>query len=165
MLNCKKALLGFSLLWVFQVQAQDGFDFFTRIQLPEPGKLCFPQTMLYAEHNRYDQVMRDHFLLVSEQDWFRDGLVYVGFRLKSNPDELWFFTGREWVNKNSDPDFPVPFNSNSSARTRFTPITTIKLQPVIQTFISNFPVDVSAFVDDGELWVGYGLVWLKVLTK
>lgn len=153
MLNCKKVLLwGFSLLCAFQVQAEDEGEFAGRIQFSEAGKLCFPQTFLYAEHNDRDRVMLDHFLIVPEEDHFKEGLVYVGFRLKSQPDELWLFNGLEWI-KNSDSDYPAPFIT--SVRNGFE---TIELQPVIQTFISNYPVNVSAHVGDGELWVGYGLI-------
>ncbi|MEY3121988.1 MAG: hypothetical protein RI993_813 [Pseudomonadota bacterium] len=123
-----------------------------KIQLSSPGKLCFPQTMLYAEYNQFNRVMLDHFLIVSEEHHFKDGFVYVGFRLKSEPDELWLFNGLEWTN-NSGSDYPVPFIA--SVRNGFE---TTELQPVIQTFISNYPVDISTHVDDGELWVGYGLI-------
>lgn len=32
-----------------------------------------------------------------------------------------------------------------------------QLQPIMRIFVSNYPINVSTFVGDGELWVGYGV--------
>ncbi len=117
----------------------------------EPGKMCFPQTSLHAEPNKLNSIMLDHYLIISKEDHFKEGLVFVGFRLKSQPDALWLFDGTNWI-KHNDSDSPKPFIPHE-----YTTLPTGQLQPVMPTFVSNFPVDVSAYIGDGELWVGYGL--------
>ncbi|UJP00513.1 MAG: hypothetical protein LZF64_01630 [Nitrosomonas sp.] len=129
--------------------AQADYEFNTKFS--EPGKMCFPQTSLRAEPNKFSNIMLDHYLIVSKEDHFKGGLVYVGFRLKSQPDELWLFDGANWV-KRSDSDSPSPFIPREYAS-----LPTGQLQPIMHTFVSNYPIDASAFVGDGELWVGYGV--------
>ncbi len=129
--------------------AQADQEFNTKFS--EPGKLCFPQTSLRAEPNKFSSIMLDHYLIVSKEDHFKEGFVYVGFRLKSQPDALWLFDGANWV-KHSDSDSPSPFIPQEHMG-----LPTGQLQPIMHTFVSNYPIDVSAFVGDGELWVGYGV--------
>ncbi len=143
------ASLCFSLLSISLVQA--GFK--TTTKLSEPGKMCFPQTSLHAEpnNNKFNGVMLNHYLIVSKEDHFREGLVFVGFRSKSQPDALWLFDGENWI-KHDGTDLPNPFLPRS-----YVTLPTGRLQPVIPTSISNFPVDANAYIGDGEIWVGYGL--------
>ncbi|MBK6619028.1 MAG: hypothetical protein IPG31_11975 [Nitrosomonas sp.] len=70
--------------------------------------MCFPQTSLRAEPNKFNNIMLDHHLIISEEDHFKEGLVFVGFRLKSQPDTLWLFDGENWM-KHSDADSLRPF--------------------------------------------------------
>ena len=117
----------------------------------EPGKMCFPQTSLHAEPNKFNSIMLDHYLIISKEDHFKEGLVFVVFRIKSQPNALWLFDGENWM-KHSDADSPKPFLPHG-----YTTLPTGQLQPVIPTFISSYPIDVSEYIGDGELWVGYGL--------
>ncbi len=133
------------------------------IPLPEPGKLCFPQTELHAEwpagatQLRMDQIMLTHYLLVLEQDRFKSGHVFVGFRLQSQPGKLWLFNGFNWGLKEAA--IGLSFNSYNdwlrSLEGNAGP--SVSLQPIIPIRVSNYPIDVSTFVGDGELLVGYGL--------
>jgi hypothetical protein len=120
-------------------------------QFSEPAKMCFSQTSLRAEPNKFNSIMLDHYLIVSKEHHFKRGLVFVGFRLKSQPDALWLFDGTNWV-KRSDFDSLTAFIPNEYNR-----LPTGQLQPVMPTFVSSYPIDVSSYVGDGELWVGYGL--------
>lgn len=135
------------------------------IPLSEPGKICFPQTQLHAKFPvgsdgpRMDQVMLTHYLLVPEQDRFKAGHVFVGFRLQNQPGKLWLFNGSSWELKETA--IMLNFSSDNDALRNLEDYTgrevVVPLQPVIPIRISNYPVDVSAFVGDGELLVGYGL--------
>ncbi|MDT8363593.1 MAG: hypothetical protein RQ714_02940 [Nitrosomonas sp.] len=80
-------------LFVVCVFAQGAYaDLVESITLPEPGKICFQQSTLHAEwvdgNYRMDQIMISHFVRVPENDHFKRGHVFVGFRLKSQPDKL-----------------------------------------------------------------------------
>lgn len=74
----------------------------------------------------------------------------MGFRRKSQPDMIWLTDGDEWVNANNDnttpKNYPVILPNGDGT-----------LQPVMPITLSREPIDVSAFVGDGEVWVGYGL--------
>ncbi len=76
--------------------------------------------------------------------------MFVGFRLKSQPDVLWLNGDSIW----SKHDITNAF-SPTAFIPAFNPV--LRLQPIIPTRISRYPIDVSAFVGDGEVWVGYGL--------
>lgn len=133
-------------------------DIVDTIPLSSPGKLCFSQTSLHAESPidengyRLDKVMFTHYLIIPKEDHFKKGAVFVGFRLKSQPEKLWLYDGYEWKIMNDD-----------EPQTFFGP-TTIgvqdihTLQPITHTYISNFPIDVKAYADDGELMIGYGIM-------
>ena len=137
-------------------------DIIESIPLPEPGKLCFPQTELHAEwpvgaaRPRMDQIMLTHYPLVLEQDRFKPGHVFVGFRLQSQPEKLWLFNGYNWELKEAA--IGLNFNSYNNWLRSFEGYgSSVSLQPIIPIRVSNYPVDVSTFVGDGELLVGYGL--------
>ncbi|MCE7915662.1 MAG: hypothetical protein DYH15_13585 [Nitrosomonas sp. PRO4] len=136
-------------------------DLEDKIQLSSPGKLCFPQTSLHAEwpigENGYrlDNVMLTHYLIIPKEDHFKKGAVFVGFRLKSQPEKLWLFDGHEWkIMNDTDPQFFVARTNTiiSDAREIST------LQPIIHTYISDFPINVNAYTNDGELLVGHGIM-------
>jgi len=117
----------------------------------EPGKMCFSQTSLYAEPNKFNNVMLNHYLIVSKENHFKAGDVFVGFRLKSQPQTLWLYDGVNWLINNSTSNPPNAISLNP-----FTHLGQF-LQPVIPISISNYPIDVSAYIGDGEILVGYGL--------
>ncbi len=138
-------------------------DIIESIPLPEPGKICFPQTELHAEWPvgaaklRMDQVMLTHYLLVPEHDRFKSGHVFVGFRLQSQPEKLWLFNGYNWELKEAA--IGLNFNSYNNWLRSLEGYagSSVSLQPIIPIRVSNYPIDVSTFVGDGELLVGYGL--------
>ncbi len=125
----------------------------TKTVFTSPGMLCFPQTALRAELERYNNVILDHFVVISKEHHFKEGLVFVGFRLKSKPDELWLFSGTNWVKYQNDliNSSPEPFIPQVQT------LPTGQLHPIMPTTISSAPIDTSAYVGDGEIWVGYGL--------
>lgn len=115
-----------------------------------PGKMCFPQTSLYTQLEEFKSVMFEHYLIVSKGDHFKDGDVYVGFRLKSQPETLWLYDGGNWIKNDSNNVIASAFDTRQGIQYG-------QLQPIIPTSISHYPIDVSTYVGDGQLWVGYGL--------
>lgn len=140
-------LLYSSLLCITLAQA----DELITTELSEPGKICFPQTSLRAEPNKFNNIMLDHYLIIPKENHFKEGFVFVGFRMKNQQDTLWLFDGKDWT-KHNDVDAPKPFIPYEY---NFLPLG--KLHPVMATFVSNYPIDVSAYTGNGEVWVGYGL--------
>lgn len=117
------------------------------VKFSAPAEYCFPQTSVRSELGKFDKVILDHNLIVNEQDHFKSGYIFVGFRRKSQPDILWLLTnGTSWLNA-----------SDNSVTTSKAHSGYVKLQPVIPITLSHEPIDVSAYVGDGEVWVGYGL--------
>lgn len=143
------SLLGCYLIGVTSISALAGE---TKTVFTSPGKLCFPQTNLRAEPNKYNSVMLDHYVIVPKEHHFKNGSIFVGFKLKSRPDDLWLFSGTEWVKYTNDilDSIPIQFIHQTQ--------TPSGLQPVMPTTISIAPIDASTYIDDGEIWVGYGLV-------
>ncbi|SDY68078.1 hypothetical protein [Nitrosomonas halophila] len=141
----KSTLFGIFLLGASQVHAQ---DIENNIIFSEPGKICFPQTSLYASSEELTSVMLDHHLVVNEEDHFKVGDVFVVFRLKGH-DGLWLYNGSEW-RENFDPTNYEFFIQNPYLKSN-------RLQPIIPTSVSNYPINVNEYIGIGELWVGYGL--------
>lgn len=111
-----------------------------------PATYCFQQTVLRGEP---DRTTLEHNLIVDTADHFKNGNVFVGFRRRSQPDALWLLNNNlKWsaYDSNNPIDFD-PYQLNTS-----TP-----LQPVIPVPIIPLPLDLTAFLEDGEIWVGYGL--------
>lgn len=106
-----------------------------------PAEYCFPQTSL---RGGFDKIILDHHVIIPPEHHFKIGDVFVGARFKSKPDVLWLTNGFSWWNVDDDSVGPKSYASG-------------KLQPVIPTSISYDPIDVSAFIGDGEIWIGYGL--------
>lgn len=103
---------------------------------------CFDKLVVRGNpaHTTLDYVL----VIPNEEDQQKVGDIFVGFRRKSNPDTLWlqgFFDS--WSLYDSSKD-PVAVLSTSS------------LPPVLQLNIINIPVDLTAFLGDGEVLVGYG---------
>ncbi len=142
----QSVLAGISLLVASATQANDEIN----TKFTSPGKICFSQTNLYAETGNFKSVMLNHYLIVRKEDHYKTGDVFVGFRLKSQPDVLWLYNGGvSWIKQEKG---KVPEFFRNSAQIPFD-----QLQPVIPTSIFHHPIDVSPYVGDGELWIGYGL--------
>jgi len=132
-----------------------------------PAEYCFPQTSIRSELGKFDKVTLDHNLIVNEQDHFKTGDIFVGFRRKSQSDALWLTNGTAWFNatddditpktypiflpdKNFPPDMSIIFPDSYGIYS--------KLQPVMPITLSrDEPIDASTYIGDGEVWVGYGL--------
>ena len=56
------------------------------VKFSAPAEYCFPQTSVRSELGKFDKVILDHNLIVNEQDHFKSGDIFVGFRRKSQPD-------------------------------------------------------------------------------
>jgi len=121
------------------------------VKFSAPAEYCFPQTSVRSELGKLDKVILDHNLIVNEQDHFKSGDIFVGFRRKSQPDILWLTNGTSWLNAADNSD------TTPKAYSIILPNGDGKLQPIMPITLSNEPIDVSAYVGDGEVWVGYGL--------
>lgn len=143
-LHYKSMLFGVLLVNALQAQA----DMENHMEFSEPGKICVRQTSLYANSEELTSVMLDHYLVVNEEDHFKVGDVFVVFRIKGL-DRLWLYNGTEW-REQFDPTRYDFFIQNGYLKTD-------KLQPIIPTSISNYPININEFIGVGELWVGYGL--------
>ncbi|MBK6619027.1 MAG: hypothetical protein IPG31_11970 [Nitrosomonas sp.] len=120
------------------------------VEFSAPAEYCFPQTSVKSEFGKFDKVTLDHNLIVNEQDYFKTGDIFIGFRRKSQPDTLWLTDGVSWHNAADNNEgrpiaYPVMLPNGDG-----------KLQPVMPITLME-PIDVSAYVGDGEVWVGYGL--------
>lgn len=132
-------------------------DIVTNTKFSTPGKMCFLQTSLHInKDNDLSKIMLSHYLVVPQEDHFKAGALFVGFRLKSQPETLWLYDGDQvkgwskYDGTNVSAFLPSPYTIGGGA-----PAT--GLQPITPVYISSYPIDVSAYIDDGELWVGYGL--------
>jgi hypothetical protein len=104
-----------------------------------PAERCFSQSEAQGGLN---QLTFDHYLILAAADQFKNGDVFVGFRLRSRLDLLWLSqSGGIWSTYNAD---PVAYYSG-------------ELQPIMRTSIIPQPMDLTMFSGDGELLVGYGL--------
>jgi hypothetical protein len=110
----------------------------------EPVQYCFNQIELRGELN---QTTLDYHLVVAADDQFKNGDVFVGFRLKSKPNVLWLAQfGGEWSAAAYDGSGdPAAYSTG------------LQLQPVMYLTIFRQPMDLTAFSRDGELLVGYGV--------
>lgn len=89
------------------------------------------------------QLTFDYHLLISGDNEFRAGNIFVAFRLRSQPDN-WWFLGQDGNWSMYTPGVTPPSYSGGI------------LQPVTRVSILRQPADVSAFAGDGEFWVGWG---------
>lgn len=89
------------------------------------------------------QLTFDYHLLLEGDNAFRTGSVFVAFHLRSQPDNWWFLDSvGNWVMY--IPGITPPIYSG-----RY-------INPVERIAILREPTDVSAFIGDGEFWVGWG---------
>ncbi len=120
------------------------------VKFSTPAEYCFPQTSVRSEFGKFDKVILDHNVIINEQDHFKDGDIFIGFRRKSQPDVIWLTNGSEWINASNDNttllSYPVMLSNEDD-----------RLQPIMPIMLSHDPIDVRAFINDGEVWVGYGL--------
>ena len=114
------------------------------------SEYCFPQTSTVSELYKFDKVFLSHNLIVHKEDYFKEGDIYVGFIDTRQPETIWLTPeGRDWVNANdAQPTFFLRLSSSDNDRSKLKPIMPI-------TFTE--PIDVSAYVGYGQIWVGYGL--------
>ena len=143
-------LICFSIVGITSSQAGDSVTV-TPTEFATPAEYCFPQTVVKSKESKFNDIALDHHLIIQKTDHFKIGDTFVGFRQKSQPGILWLTDGVSWFNANEDPDkpkaYPVSLPNNNDS----------KLQPIIPITLSNELIDVSAYVDDGEVLVGYGL--------
>lgn len=120
------------------------------IKFTAPADYCFPQTSVRSEFGKFNRIILDHNVIINEQDHFKTGDIFVGFRRKSQPDIIWLTDGNTWLNANDNnttpKNYPIILPNGDGT-----------LQPVMPITLSSEPIDVSGFVGDGEVWVGYGL--------
>jgi len=104
---------------------------------------------------RLDKVILTHYLVLPKEGHFKNGYLFVGFRLKSQPEKLWLFDGLRWAVMD-DNTGPHSFMTTITASDN--PLRPYNiLQPIVPTYISDFPINVQAYANDGELLVGYGI--------
>ncbi|MGZ5051965.1 MAG: hypothetical protein ACXWF8_04710 [Methylobacter sp.] len=119
---------------------------FTTTVFTAPAAFCFQQTVLRGEP---DRTTLEHNLIIDTPDHFKNGNVFVGFRRRSRPDALWLLNNNlKW--SAYDSNNPIDFDPYQLT-------TTTPLQPVIPVPIIPLPLNLTAFLEDGEIWVGYGL--------
>lgn len=104
---------------------------------------CVPQTFVRGS---YDNLVIDYNLIVAEDHHFETGDVFVGARFKSRPEELWLLRGITWRRITQDEDLSNSSHKNFEELPLIVPVT-----------VFYRPTDISAAIDDGEIWVGYGL--------
>lgn len=63
------------------------------VKFSAPAEYCFPQTSIRSESGKFDKIFLDHNLIINEQDHFKVGDIFVGFRRKSQPEILWLTNG------------------------------------------------------------------------
>lgn len=116
----------------------------TPIVLSQPANLCLDQAEWSGDIRR---VTLKYFLVVAPEHQGKSGDVFVGFRLKSQPDKRWLYSpGLGWraYDSNDPNQGPWPYRSAAG----LFPLETIALGP---------QGDLSGFAGDGEILVGYGL--------
>ncbi len=102
----------------------------------KPAQYCFSQSEWRGGLN---QLTFDYHLAVVADDQFKNGDVFVGFRLTGRPEALWLSEGGgRWSAYNASTT-PVAYYSG-------------ELQPVMQTSIIPQPTDVTAFSPDSSNW-------------
>ena len=114
-------------------------------KFPSPMEICLPQVVVRG--HTFNSVQLNHYLVISPEDRSKAGDIFVGFRLKSQPDAIWLTNGSSWWTATDEEDSHIPkvyghFN---------------ELPPFAYLEIFNNLENVSAYIGDGEIWAGYGL--------
>jgi hypothetical protein len=127
---------------------------YTTFVFEKPAQYCFAQS---EWRGGMSQATFDHHLTVAGNDQFKDGDVFVGFRLKSRPDTLWLSEGGgKWSVYDADTGPVAYYIEGGDLPASAIPQPTV-LQPVMRMSIIPQPMDLTEFSGDGELLVGYGL--------
>lgn len=116
----------------------------TRVPLATPSEVCFRQSNLIGD---LDNMTLQHYLMVMPEDVNKQGRVFVGARLRSQPGVTWLTNGGDlWVDDRGNEAIPYPLSYSD-----FT------LQAIIPVTVFHKPVNLAGFVEEGEIWIGYGL--------
>ena len=118
-------------------------DFTETTTSSAPTQYCVQQTSVRGS---FENLVIDHHLIIPPDDHFKSADVFVGARFKSRPNELWLLSGIRWRKIESAADI-----TNAEYR-HFS-----ELPLVVPISVFYEPMDVSAAIGDGEIWVGYGL--------
>lgn len=118
-------------------------DIVETIESTEPTSYCVAQTEVRGE---YESLVINHNMIIPPVDHFKVGDIFVGARLKSQPDALWLLTGVAWRKINNTVDL------RNSHYKHFE-----QLPMVAPVSIFNNPIDLTGVVGDAQIWVGYGL--------
>ncbi|WAK03337.1 hypothetical protein [Methylobacter sp. YRD-M1] len=146
----RSILLGASASCLLGASFLRADDIVKTTEFSEPGQYCFEQTSL---RGKFDKTILAHHLIIPPEDHLKTGDVFVGFRRSSQPDALWLTDGSQWRAYN-DNEFPyMAFKRN------------IRLEPVIKAEVFHAPKDVTEYVEDGEIWIGYGVRKDETETK
>lgn len=89
----------------------------------------------------------NYYLIVATENQAKPGSVFVMFRTRNNPEQLWLY-GREANDPSALPQWRLYENNPS----RYAP----KINAIIP-ITTGKPIDLSGLPDVGELLVGYGL--------
>ncbi len=124
----------------------------------KPGQYCVARS---EWRGGLSQATFDHHLSIAGNDQFKNGDVFVGFRLRSRPDTLWLSEGGgKWSVYDASKD-PVAYYIQGTDLQPVLPSSILplptELQPVMRISIIPQPTNLTAFSGDGELLVGYGL--------
>ncbi|PXW91120.1 hypothetical protein C8R34_10129 [Nitrosomonas sp. Nm84] len=126
-------------------QADDRLRIGSKItEFSSPVELCLPEVAVRGK--TFNSVGLSHYLVVPPEDHSKTGDIFVGFRLKNQPNDIWLTDGSSWWAATDENIFP------QKAFKVFD-----KLPPFAYLEVFNNLVDVSAFVGIGEIWAGYGL--------
>lgn len=113
------------------------------IELSEPQMLCFDKSVARGD---LTQFTFDYNFVTPEKDLGKEGLIFMGFRLKSNPNSFYLLHG--YGQKNWSLYEPGKLLPNGAGEI---------LRPLAPLRVVSEPTNLSAFIDDGEILVGYGL--------
>lgn len=113
------------------------------IESAAPTTYCVSQTLV---RGGYENLVIDHNMIIPPADHSKTGDVFVGARLKSQPEVLWLLKGITWQQITSTSDLRNSQHQHFDQLPLVAPVT-----------IFYSPTDVSGLVGDVEIWIGYGL--------
>lgn len=118
-------------------------DITETIESAEPADYCIPQTLV---RGGFENLIIDHNMIIPPMDHARSGDIFVGARLKSQPDTYWLLSGITW---RKIEEFDDLLNSQYQHFDQ--------LPFVVPISLFNSPINLSEVIGDLEIWVGYGL--------
>lgn len=111
---------------------------------PSDMDYCFRQGSVVGVSN---QVTLNYNHPTEEADLYKDGHIFVVYRLQSNPNLVWIFDHtKQWFQYDLNNIQGISHASYSGV-----------LQPLLPFNIIENPLNLNDHIDDGELFVGYGL--------